>query len=101
MNWHGSMDAIPIFYATQNYVNQYPRIPLPMLPESSRLLYGNGNGNVGNVKNRDSRMDSRMDLGMNSRMDSRMDSGMDSRMDEFYFKYHTNMYTNYDGIVPR
>ena len=25
MNWNGSMDAIPIFYPTNNYVNQYPQ----------------------------------------------------------------------------
>lgn len=81
MNWAGSMDAIPIFYPTGNYVNQYPmrsgepyprRMGEPQAPPFVQYYNGTANPQCANP-----------------------------RMDDFYFRYHTNMNTNFDGVVPR
>lgn len=81
MNWRASMDAIPIFYPTQNYVSQYPSRsgqPYPS-PGTSQYLERTLPYYIGPEPPRP----------------------QNPKTDNYYFKYHINMNTNYDGFVPK
>ncbi len=73
------MDAIPIFYPTNNYLTQYPRrqpnIYLPPLNSHQ------------------------MPLLQSSQMQSTKPAM--SPFDSYYYKNDINMYLNFDGVVPR
>jgi len=88
MNWQGAMDSIPIFYPTQNYVSQYPSrsgqpYPGPDVTQylKSTIPYFQGPQAPTNYPS--------------------YPAPANPKMDNFYLKYHINMNTNFDGVVPR